>query len=50
VMVYVDQSNSAAQVPVGTAADVTLTERAVMVSDRTSPGTAQVAEVSEAAP
>jgi putative spermidine/putrescine transport system ATP-binding protein len=50
VMVYVDQPNSAAQVPVGTAADVTLTERAVMVSDRTSPGTAQVAEVSEATP
>jgi putative spermidine/putrescine transport system ATP-binding protein len=42
VMVYVDQPNSAAQVPVGTAAEVTLTERDVMVSDRTSTGTAQV--------
>jgi putative spermidine/putrescine transport system ATP-binding protein len=43
VMVYVDQPNSAAQIPVGTAADVVLTERDVMVSDRTSTGTAQVA-------
>jgi putative spermidine/putrescine transport system ATP-binding protein len=42
VMVYVDQPNSAAQVPVGTAADVTLTERDVMVSDRTGSGTAEV--------
>jgi putative spermidine/putrescine transport system ATP-binding protein len=49
VMVYVDQPNSAAQVPVGTAAEVTLTERAVMVSDRTSTGTAQVAEGAEVA-
>src|SRR6202021_2111348 len=44
VMVYVDQSNSAAQIPGGTAAPVTLRERAVMVSDRTSGGTAQLAE------
>jgi putative spermidine/putrescine transport system ATP-binding protein len=56
VMVYVDQSNSAAQVPVGAAADVVLTERAVMVSDPTTAGTAQVAgaavvtQASEAAP
>jgi putative spermidine/putrescine transport system ATP-binding protein len=50
VMVYVDQSNSAAQVPVGTAAEVTLRERAVMVSDRTSGGTAQLAEASEFSP
>jgi hypothetical protein len=47
VMVYVDQPNSATQVPVGTAADITLTEGAVMVSDRTSTGTPQVAETSE---
>jgi putative spermidine/putrescine transport system ATP-binding protein len=47
VMVYVDQPNSATQVPVGTAADVTLTEGAVMVSDRTSTGTPQVAQPSE---
>jgi putative spermidine/putrescine transport system ATP-binding protein len=47
VMVYVDQPNSAIQVPVGTAAEVTLTERSVMVSDRTSPGIAQVAQASE---
>jgi putative spermidine/putrescine transport system ATP-binding protein len=49
VMVYVDQPNSAAQVPVGTAAGVVLTEREVMVSDRTSTGTAQVAEESVSA-
>jgi hypothetical protein len=49
VMVYVDQPNSAPQVPVGTAAEVTLTERDVMVSDPTSPGTAQVAGASEVA-
>jgi putative spermidine/putrescine transport system ATP-binding protein len=47
VMVYVDQPNSAEQIPVGTAAEVTLTERNVMVSDRTSTGTAQVAAASE---
>jgi putative spermidine/putrescine transport system ATP-binding protein len=50
VMVYVDQPNSAAQIPVGTPADVVLTERDVMVSDRTSTGTAQVAEQSELSP
>jgi len=49
VMVYVDQPNSAPQVPVGTAAEVTLTERDVMVSDPTSSGTAQVAGASEVA-
>ncbi len=37
VMVYVDQPNSAVQVPVGSAAEVTLTERNVMVADRTLP-------------
>jgi hypothetical protein len=37
VMVYVDQPNSAIQVPVGSAAEVTLTERDVMVADRTMP-------------
>jgi putative spermidine/putrescine transport system ATP-binding protein len=35
VMVYVDQANSADQVPVGSSAEVTLTERSVMVADRT---------------
>jgi putative spermidine/putrescine transport system ATP-binding protein len=34
VMVYVDQPNSAISVPVGSAAEVTLTERDVMVVDR----------------
>ncbi len=43
VMVYVDQPNSAQPIPVGTAAEITLTERDVMISPRTSPGTAQVA-------
>jgi putative spermidine/putrescine transport system ATP-binding protein len=47
VMVYVDQPNSAEQIPVGSAAEVTLTERDVMVSDRTTVGTAQVAEEHE---
>ena len=36
VVVYVDQPNSAAQVPVGLAAEVTLRERDVMVADRSS--------------
>jgi putative spermidine/putrescine transport system ATP-binding protein len=40
VMVYVDQPNSAVQVPVGSASEVTLTERDVMVADRTTPGSA----------
>jgi putative spermidine/putrescine transport system ATP-binding protein len=40
VMVYVDQPNSAVQVPVGSAAEVTLTERDVMVADPTLPGSA----------
>jgi putative spermidine/putrescine transport system ATP-binding protein len=35
VMVYADVSNSAVAVPTGSAVEVTLTERAVMVSDRT---------------
>jgi putative spermidine/putrescine transport system ATP-binding protein len=47
VMVYVDQPNSATQVPVGTAAAVTLMERSVMVADRTTPGTAQVASAND---
>jgi putative spermidine/putrescine transport system ATP-binding protein len=47
VMVHVDQPNSAPQVPVGTAADVILTESAVMVSDRTSPGTAQTPQTAD---
>jgi putative spermidine/putrescine transport system ATP-binding protein len=47
VMVHVDQPNSTLQVPVGTAADVILTESAVMVSDRTSPGTAQTPQTAD---
>jgi hypothetical protein len=35
VMVYADLSNSAVAVPAGSAVEVTLTERSVMVSDRT---------------
>ena len=34
-MVYVDLSNSAVAVPTGSAVEVTLTERSVMVADRT---------------
>jgi ABC-type proline/glycine betaine transport system ATPase subunit len=45
VMVYVDQPNSDAPVPVGTAAEVVLTERDMMVSERTSTGVAQVSPV-----
>jgi len=37
-MVHVDQPNSAVQVPVGSAAEVTLSERSVMVTDRAIPG------------
>ena len=48
-MVYVDQPNSAAQIPVGTADEVVLTERDVMISDRTSTGAAQVAQVAQVA-
>jgi putative spermidine/putrescine transport system ATP-binding protein len=40
VMVYADLSNSAEPVPTGSAVEVTLTERAVMVADRTSPASA----------
>ncbi|HEX3793201.1 MAG TPA: ABC transporter ATP-binding protein [Acidimicrobiales bacterium] len=46
VMVYVDQPNSAVQVPVGSAAEVTLTERDVMVADRTGAGVAQAESAS----
>jgi putative spermidine/putrescine transport system ATP-binding protein len=38
IMIYVDQPNSAAQVPVGSAAEVTLRERDVMVAERSSGG------------
>jgi hypothetical protein len=34
-MVYADLSNSAVTVPTGSAVEVTLTERSVMVADRT---------------
>lgn len=44
VLVYVDQPNSAAQVPVGSAAEVTLRERDVMVADRGSGGGGASAE------
>jgi putative spermidine/putrescine transport system ATP-binding protein len=43
VMVYVDQANSADQVPVGSAAQVTLTERDVMVVDRAAAGSGHAA-------
>ena len=45
VVVYVDQPNSAAQVPVGLAAEVTLRERDVMVADRGSGGGASAEDV-----
>ena len=38
VVVYVDQPNSASQVPVGSAAEVTVRERDVMVAERRSGG------------
>jgi putative spermidine/putrescine transport system ATP-binding protein len=38
VVVYVDQPNSLSQVPVGSAAEVTVRERAVMVAERSSGG------------
>jgi hypothetical protein len=50
VMVYVDQPNSAAQIPVGTAVEVVLTERDVMISDRTSTDAAQVTQETELSP
>ena len=37
-MVYADLSNSAIAVPAGSAVEVTLTERSVMVADRTESG------------
>jgi putative spermidine/putrescine transport system ATP-binding protein len=40
VMVYADLSNSAEPIVTGSAVEVTLTERAVMVADRTSPASA----------
>jgi putative spermidine/putrescine transport system ATP-binding protein len=49
VMVYADLSNAAVAIPTGSAVDVTLTERAVMVADRTGSsgvlGPAVAAEV-----
>jgi putative spermidine/putrescine transport system ATP-binding protein len=48
VMVYVDQPNSAVQVPVGSAALVTLTERDVMVVDRAAPGSGDAGATDEA--
>ena len=44
VVVYVDQPNSAAQVPVGSAAEVTVQERDVMVADRSSATLTGVAD------
>ena len=38
VVVYVDQPNSAPQVPVGSAAEVTVREHDVMVAERSSGG------------
>ena len=50
VMVYVDQPNSAVQVPVGSAAEVSLTERDVMVVDPAMPAaTASAAAAATAA-
>jgi putative spermidine/putrescine transport system ATP-binding protein len=40
VMVYADLSNSAVAIPTGSAVEVTLTERSVMVADRTTPAPA----------
>ena len=48
VVVYVDQPNSAPQVPVGLAAEVTLRERDVMVADRGSGGGASAEGVAPA--
>jgi len=50
VMVYVDQANSALQVPVGSAALVTLAERDVMVVDRASVGEGEADEAGAPAP
>jgi putative spermidine/putrescine transport system ATP-binding protein len=43
VMVYVDISNAAAAVPTGSAVEVTLTDRAVMVADKAPNGLASIA-------
>jgi putative spermidine/putrescine transport system ATP-binding protein len=40
VMVYADLSNSAVAIPTGSAVEVTLTERSVMVAERTGPAQA----------
>jgi putative spermidine/putrescine transport system ATP-binding protein len=50
LMVYVDQPNSAAQIPVGSAVEVSLTERAVMVADRTSAPPSPATEPSASPP
>jgi putative spermidine/putrescine transport system ATP-binding protein len=50
VMVYADLSNSADAVPTGSAVEVTLTERSVMVADRTESGGSVAAPVEVPAP
>jgi putative spermidine/putrescine transport system ATP-binding protein len=50
VMVYADLSNSAVAVPAGSAVEVTLTERSVMVADRTESGGPVAAPVAVPAP
>jgi putative spermidine/putrescine transport system ATP-binding protein len=50
VMVYADLSNSAVAVPTGSAVEVTLTERSVMVADRTESGGPVVAPLEVPAP
>ena len=42
-MVYVDISNAAVAVPTGSAVEVTLTDRAVMVADKAPSGLASIA-------
>jgi putative spermidine/putrescine transport system ATP-binding protein len=50
VMVYADLSNSAVAVPAGSAVEVTLTERSVMVADRTESSGPVAAPVAVPAP
>jgi hypothetical protein len=50
VMVYADLSNSAVTVPTGSAVEVTLTERSVMVADRTVSGVTVPATLEASAP
>jgi putative spermidine/putrescine transport system ATP-binding protein len=50
VMVYADLSNSAVAVPTGSAVEVTLTERSVMVADRTESGGSIAASLGVPAP